>query len=66
MKNLVVLFQAEHFKMICPVMTGSYYMILLYDIGKYSGNDETGKLTHDFSCNNLDDMNYETLAKSQS
>ena len=31
--------------------------------GKYRGNDEIGKLMHDFSCTNPDDMNYETLAK---
>lgn len=27
------------------------------------GNDEIGKLMHDFSCTDPDDMNYETLAK---
>ncbi len=31
--------------------------------GKYRGNDEIGKLMHDFSCTNPDDMNYEALAK---
>ena len=31
--------------------------------GKYRGNDEIGKLMHDFSCTNPDDMNYEVLAK---
>ena len=29
----------------------------------YRGNDEIGKLMHDFSCTNPDDMNYEALAK---
>ena len=36
---------------------------ILYVNGKYRGNDETGKLMHDFSCTNPDDMNYEALAK---
>ena len=36
---------------------------ILYVNGKYRGNDEVGKLMHDFSCTNPDDMNYETLAK---
>ncbi len=31
--------------------------------GKYRGNDEVGKLMHDFSCTNPDDMNYEELAR---
>lgn len=35
---------------------------ILYVNGKYRGNDEIGKLMHDFSCTNPDDMNYETLA----
>ena len=39
---------------------GSY---ILYINGKYRGSDEIGKLMHDFSCTNPDDMNYETLAK---
>lgn len=39
---------------------GSY---ILYVNGKYRGNDEIGKLMHDFSCANPDDMNYEALAK---
>ena len=39
---------------------GSY---ILYVNGKYRGNDEIGKLMHDFSCTNPDDMNYEALAK---
>ena len=36
---------------------------IIYVNGKYRGNDEVGKLMHDFSCTNPDDMNYETLAK---
>lgn len=36
---------------------------IIYVNGKYRGNDEVGKLMHDFSCTDPDDMNYETLAK---
>ena len=36
---------------------------IIYVNGKYRGNDEIGKLMHDFSCTNPDDMNYEALAK---
>ncbi|RKI40592.1 hypothetical protein D7V86_05465 [bacterium D16-51] len=36
---------------------------ILYVNGTYRGNDEIGKLMHDFSCTSPDDMNYETLAK---
>ena len=36
---------------------------ILYVNGKYRGNDEIGKLMHDFSCTDPDDMNYEVLAK---
>ena len=36
---------------------------ILYVNGKYRGNDEIGKLMHDFSCINPDDMNYEALAQ---
>ena len=36
---------------------------IIYVNGKYRGNDEIGKLLHDFSCTNPDDMNYEMLAK---
>ena len=36
---------------------------ILYVNGKYRGDDEVGKLMHDFSCANPDDMNYEALAK---
>ena len=36
---------------------------IIYVNGKYRGNDEIGKLMHDFSCSNPDDMNYEKFAK---
>lgn len=36
---------------------------ILYVNGKYRGDDEIGKLMHDFSCVDPDDMNYEVLAK---
>ena len=36
---------------------------ILYVNGKYRGNDEIGKLMHDFSCTDPDDMNYEELAE---
>ena len=36
---------------------------ILYVNEKYRGNDEIGKLMHDFSCTNPYDMNYEVLAK---
>ena len=36
---------------------------ILYVNGKYRGNDEIGRLMHDFSCTDPDDMNYEALAK---
>ena len=36
---------------------------IIYVNGTYRGDDEIGKLMHDFSCTNPDDMNYETLAK---
>ena len=36
---------------------------ILYVNGKYRGNDEVGKLMHDFSSTNPDDMNYEALAE---
>ena len=35
---------------------------ILYVNGKYRGDDEVGKLMHDFSCTDPDDMNYEILA----
>ena len=38
---------------------------ILYVNGKYRGDDEVGKLMHDFSCTDPDDMNYEILAKKQ-
>ncbi len=36
---------------------------ILYVNGKYRGDDEIGKLMHDFSCTEPDDMNFEPLAK---
>ena len=36
---------------------------ILYVNGKYRGDDEIGKLMHDFSCTDPDDMNFEALAK---
>ncbi|MCM1288630.1 MAG: hypothetical protein NC240_10005 [Clostridium sp.] len=36
---------------------------IIYVNGKYRGSDEIGKLMHDFSCTDPDDMNYEELAK---
>ena len=36
---------------------------ILYVNGKYRGNDELGRLMHDFSCADPDEMNYEALAK---
>ena len=36
---------------------------IIYVNGKYRNNDEIGKLMHDFSCTNPDDMHYEALAK---
>ncbi|MCM1537463.1 MAG: hypothetical protein NC254_03595 [bacterium] len=36
---------------------------ILYVNGEYRGDDDIGKLMHDFSCVNPDDMNYEELAK---
>lgn len=36
---------------------------IIYVNGKYRGDDEIGKLMHDFSCTNPDDMNYDALAK---
>lgn len=36
---------------------------IIYVNGKYRGNNEIGKLMHDFSCTDPDDMNYEALAK---
>ncbi len=36
---------------------------ILYVNGKYKGNDEIGRLMHDFSCTDPDDLNYEALAK---
>lgn len=39
---------------------GSY---ILYVNGKYRGNDDIGRLMHDFSCTDPDEMNYEVLAE---
>ena len=36
---------------------------ILYVNGNYRGDGEIGKLMHDFSCANPDDMNYDALAK---
>ena len=36
---------------------------IIYVNGKYRGDDEIGRLMHDFSCTNPDDMNFEALAK---
>jgi len=36
---------------------------ILYVNGKYRDDNEIGRLMHDFSCTNPDDMNYEPLAK---
>ena len=36
---------------------------IIYVNGKYRGDDEIGKLMHDFSCTDPEDMNYEELAK---
>lgn len=36
---------------------------IIYVNGKYRGDDEIGKLMHDFSCTNPEDMHYEALAK---
>lgn len=36
---------------------------IIYVNGQYRGDDEIGKLMHDFSCTNPDDMNYDALAK---
>lgn len=36
---------------------------ILYVNGKYRGDDAVGRLMHDFSCTNPDDMNYDILAQ---
>ncbi|MCM1123098.1 MAG: hypothetical protein NC416_10985, partial [Eubacterium sp.] len=36
---------------------------IIYVNGKYRGDDEIGKLMHDFSCTEPDDMNFEELAR---
>lgn len=35
----------------------------MYVNGEYRGEDELGKLMHDFNCTNADDMNYDLLAE---
>lgn len=35
---------------------------IIYVNGKYRGDNEIGRLMHDFSCTNPDDMNYDVLA----
>jgi hypothetical protein len=35
---------------------------ILYVNGQYRGDDEVGRLMHDFSCADPDEMNYEALA----
>ncbi|MGN0493354.1 MAG: hypothetical protein ACI4F7_06875 [Acutalibacteraceae bacterium] len=34
---------------------------ILYVNGKYNGNDDIGKLMHDFRCKNASDMNFKQL-----
>lgn len=36
---------------------------IIYVNGAYRGNDTIGRLMHDFSCTNPNDMNYKELAK---
>lgn len=36
---------------------------IIYVNGAYRGNDAIGRLMHDFSCTNPNDMNYKELAK---
>ena len=36
---------------------------IIYVNGAYRGNDSIGRLMHDFSCTNPNDMNYKELAK---
>lgn len=43
-----------------PFDDGAY---ILYVNGEYRGEDELGKLMHDFNCTNADDMNYDLLAE---
>ena len=35
---------------------------IFYVNGEYRGNDELGRLMHDFNCHDAEDMNYELLA----
>lgn len=41
-------------------MIGGY---VIYVNGAYAGNDEIGKLMHDFRCSDPKDMHYEEIAK---
>ena len=43
-----------------PFDDGAY---ILYVNGEYRGDDELGKLMHDFNCTDADDMNYDLLAE---
>lgn len=42
-----------------PFNDGAY---ILYVNGEYCGEDEIGKLMHDFNCTDADDMNYGLMA----
>ena len=42
-----------------PFEDGAY---IIYVNGEYRGNDEIGRLMHDFNCHDARDMNYELLA----
>ena len=37
---------------------------ILYVNGEYVGDDDIGKLMHDFRCTNADDMNFELMARA--
>lgn len=43
-----------------PFQDGSY---ILYVNGQYCGNDELGKLMHDFNCTDAQKMNYDLMAE---
>lgn len=43
-----------------PFDDGTY---ILYVNGEYRGDDEIGKLMHDFNCTDADDMNYGLMAE---
>lgn len=44
-----------------PFADGSH---ILYVNGAYAGDDDIGKLMHDFRCTNADDMHYELMARA--